>query len=163
MQAPQKILIRRAAAEDTGAIAAVLRDSFIEYEALYTEGGFNATVLDPERIRRRMEEGPVWVAQRDSAVAGTAAAVATAEGFYMRGMAVLPAARGLGIAGGLLKEVENAALAGGYRRLFLSTTPFLSSAIRLYEQSGFRRTEDGVHDLFGTPLFTMEKILKARP
>ncbi len=41
--------------------------------------------------------------------------------------------------------------------MFLSTTPFLHSAIRLYERFGYRRTDDGMNDLFGTPLFTMEK------
>jgi hypothetical protein len=41
----------------------------------------------------------------------------------------------------------------------LSTTPFLNSAIRLYENFGFRRNEAEPHDLFGTPMFTMEKIL----
>ena len=37
------------------------------------------------------------------------------------------------------------------------TTPFLSSAIRLYEGFGFRRTNDGPQELLGTPLFTMKK------
>ena len=43
--------------------------------------------------------------------------------------------------------------------MFLSTTPFLESAIRLYEKFGFQRTSDGPLDLFGTPLFTMQKSL----
>jgi len=38
----------------------------------------------------------------------------------------------------------------------------LSRAIRVYESFGFRRTEDGPQDLFGTPLFTMEKALSGR-
>jgi hypothetical protein len=38
-------------------------------------------------------------------------------------------------------------------------TPFLNTAIRLYEAFGFRRMNDGPHDLFGTPLFTMEKTV----
>jgi len=49
----------------------------------------------------------------------------------------------------------------GCKRLYLSTTPFLHSAIRLYERCGFRRTDEGPHDLFGTPLFTMEKGVSA--
>jgi hypothetical protein len=44
--------------------------------------------------------------------------------------------------------------------LLLSTTPFLSEAIKLYERSGFRRSTEGPRELFGTPLFTMEKQLK---
>ena len=33
------------------------------------------------------------------------------------------------------------------------------SAIRLYEQAGFARTSVPPHELFGTPLFTMEKVI----
>ena len=90
---------------------------------------------------------------------GTVAAVVRDESVYIRSMAVLPAARGLGAGAKLLQQVEDWALSQRRPRLFLSTTPFLSSAIRLYERSGYRRTNDGLHDLFGTPLFTMEKTL----
>jgi hypothetical protein len=43
--------------------------------------------------------------------------------------------------------------------LLLSTTPFLASAIRLYEQYGFVKSDRGPQNLFGTPLFAMEKPL----
>ncbi len=59
-----------------------------------------------------------------------------------------------------MSHVENVASEHGFRRLFLSTTPFLTSAIRLYERWGFQRSDEGPHDLHGTPLFTMVKILR---
>jgi GNAT superfamily N-acetyltransferase len=59
----------------------------------------------------------------------------------------------------LLEKIESFASACGYKRLFLSTTTFLGRAIRLYESFGFQRLNDEPHDLFGTPLFTMEKVL----
>jgi GNAT superfamily N-acetyltransferase len=59
----------------------------------------------------------------------------------------------------LLQHVEDWATSQGCSRLFFSTTPFLSAAIRLYEKFGFRRTGEGPHELAGTPLFTMEKKL----
>jgi RimJ/RimL family protein N-acetyltransferase len=65
--------------------------------------------------------------------------------------------RGQRIGQRLLTQVEHYAFTKGYRRLFLSTTPFLNRAIRLYEGSGFVR--NGVDDLHGTPLITMEKYL----
>ena len=68
-------------------------------------------------------------------------------------------ARGMRIGAALLSQVEQFALAGNFKRLVLSTTPFLDRAIQLYEHFGFRRTTEGSNDLFGTPLFTMEKLL----
>jgi ribosomal protein S18 acetylase RimI-like enzyme len=59
----------------------------------------------------------------------------------------------------LLNQVERFAVAGGYQHLALSTTPFLTRAIRLYQQFGFQRTGEGPSDLFGTPPFTMVKLL----
>jgi hypothetical protein len=55
--------------------------------------------------------------------------------------------------------VERLARQHGLSRLFLSTTPFLAEAIRLYEREGFRRTPEGPQTLCGTPLITMEKPL----
>jgi ribosomal protein S18 acetylase RimI-like enzyme len=53
----------------------------------------------------------------------------------------------------LLAQVEMFARRHGDRRLTLSTTPFLTGAIQLYERAGFRRVEEGPDDLRGTPLF----------
>jgi ribosomal protein S18 acetylase RimI-like enzyme len=76
-------------------------------------------------------------------------------------MAVLPTARGQRIGELLLLQIESYAGEQGHERLVLSTTPFLHRAIRLYENFGFRRNGEGPHDLFGTPLFTMEKFLES--
>jgi GNAT superfamily N-acetyltransferase len=160
MPAATQIEIRLAGPEDAPAIAAVLHESFEEFKALYTDGGFAATALSSEQVLARMREGPVWVAVRKGVMLGTVAAVAEGESVYIRGMAVLPSARGSGVGAALLRRVEDWAASQGRSRLFLSTTAFLSSAIRLYERSGFRRTGEGVHDLFGTPLFTMKKIFR---
>lgn len=155
----RQIQIRRAQPDDAAVIAAVLYQSFVAFKALYTEDGFSATTPCKEQIEARMREGPVLVASCDGAIVGTVSVVARGNALYIRSMAVLPAARGSGAGSALLEQVEGWAAAEGATRLFLSTTPFLESAIRLYEKFGFRRTSDGPFDLFGTPLFTMEKSL----
>ncbi len=161
MYGATQIEVRRAGPEDAPAIATVLRQSFVEFRALYTDGGFSATTPGADGILSRMQEGPVWVALREGAVLGTVAAVVKGDSVYIRGMAVLPSARGLGCGARLLQHLEAWAGGEGCTRLFLSTTPFLDSAIRLYGRFGFYRTREGTHDLSGTPLFTMEKILSA--
>jgi putative acetyltransferase len=159
MQPATQIEIRRAVPEDAAVIAEVLHQSFAEFKVLYTDGGFAATTPGAEKVLMRMREGPVWVALRGGVAMGTVAAIVKGESVYVRGMAVLPNSRGSGAGAKLLQEVEVWASREGHLRLFLSTTPFLHSAIRLYEKYGFHRTDKGLHDLFGTPLFTMEKVL----
>jgi CubicO group peptidase (beta-lactamase class C family) len=158
--------IRLATPADAAAIADLLRAAFAEHVAQYTAAAMDATVLDAERVSARMREGPVWVAVQRGAIVGTVGAVAREDSVYMRGMGVLPSARGACIGERLLQAVEQFAREDAALRLFLSTTPYLHRAIALYERLGFRRSDAGPHDLFGTPLFTMEKPLgssRARP
>lgn len=154
-----RMQIRTAALEDVEAIAFVLRASFAEFESLYTPDGFAATTPSADQIRERWNEGPVWVAVQNEEIVGTVAALPKCSGLYVRSMVTLPAARGQGIAGRLLKEIESFAINHHHKRLFLSTTPFLKQAIRLYEHFGFERSDEGKQDLFGTLLFTMVKVL----
>jgi GNAT superfamily N-acetyltransferase len=151
--------IRESTPEEAAEIADLLRRSFAEYESSYTPAAFAATISTPDQIAVRMKEGPIWVALSEGEIVGTVSAVLKGEALYIRGMAVDPLARGGGIGKGLLKRVEEFAIGRGLRRLFLSTTPFLLRAIALYERHGFRRNDEGPHDLRGTPLFTMVKNL----
>lgn len=155
------IEVRLANPGDASLIASVMRESFVEYRSLYTEEGFAATTPTADQVQSRILEGPVWIALRSDVVVGTASAVLRVDELYVRGMAVLPLARGLHIGEHLLEELENFALAHNCRRMVLSTTPFLLRAIRLYERTGFTRTTEGPHHLFGTPLFSMAKELRA--
>ena len=157
---PETIEIRSAVPDDAPSIASVLYQSFVEYKSSYTPEGFAATTPTAEQIQTRMSEGPVWVVLSDQAIVATVSVVSQGDSLYIRGMAVLPDARGTKIGEQLLAHIERFASDRGVKRLFLSTTPFLSSAIRLYERFGFKRTSDAPHDLFGTPLFTMEKLLE---
>jgi len=157
--AEQEIQIRSATPADAEAIASVLFKSFVEYQPRYTAEGFTATVLRPQQIEARMTEGPIWVALENGVFVGTVSVVLKPEGLYIRGMAVDPIARGKGIGRKLLDCAEEFAIQNGCERLFLNTTPFLSSAIKLYERYGFQRSSAGPDNLFGTPLFTMTRTL----
>ena len=153
------VVIRIASSADAPSIAAVLHESFLQYEAVYTAGGFAATTPDGEEIQRRMTEGPTWVAVRANAIVGTVSVVPSGERLYVRSMAVVPSARGQNIGVKLLRHVEDFAAANNYKSLFLSTTPFLSPAIKLYQQMGFVFSDEQIEDLHGTPLLRMEKGL----
>ena len=151
------VQIHLATVSDMEAVATVLRDAFLEFKSLYTEAAFEETTPNSDTLRRRLGEGRIWVARLQGKIVGTISVVEKPNGMYIRSTAVLPSARGNRIARMLLEEVESFALSRRTERLFLSTTPFLHAAIRLYEDFGFRRTSEPPHDLFDTPLFTMEK------
>ena len=161
-QKPSQIDVRMAVAEDASAIAAVLERAFREYRESYTQDGFIATVLAEDKIATRMAQGPMWVALDNEEIVGTVAAVSKGEALHVRSMGIVPEARGKRIGELLLKNVEAFAMAQRHQRMTLSTTPFLSRAIRLYERFGFQPSAEGPADLFGTPLFTMTKRL-SRP
>ena len=152
--------VRLATLEDAASISEVLLQSFIEYKSEYTPEGFAATTPTVEQIKNRLTEGPVWVALLDGTAVATVSAVSHGDSLYVRGMAALPSARGHQLGKLLMDSVQDFAAARACKRLYLCTTPFLSRAIVLYEQLGFIRTDEGPHDLHGTPLFTMEKMVE---
>lgn len=145
---------------EAASIASVLYQAFVEFEPLYTPAAFSATTPTSDQIQKRWSEGPVWVVAEASQLVGTISAVPKGEGLYIRSMAVLPSHRGQEIGYLLLQAVEHFANTQSIQSMFLSTTPFLAGAIRLYEQYGFHRSNAGPHELFGTPLFSMVKPLE---
>jgi ribosomal protein S18 acetylase RimI-like enzyme len=132
----------------------------MEFRRLYTETAFSMTALSAVQTEVRMCEGPIWVATVNDEVIGTVSAVSNDKGLYLRGMAVLPEARGRAIGPNLLKLVIEYARKGGQKLVYLNTTPFLERAIRLYESFGFVRIDEEPQDFFGTPVFTMVKHLE---
>jgi GNAT superfamily N-acetyltransferase len=150
--------LSRASVGDAEAIYALMRASFGPFEAQYTPGCFDATVLDPERIQRRIDEGVVWMARIGGRLIGTVGAVSDGERLYARGMAVDPAARSQGVGGRLLEAVQAHAREAGYGEIWLSTTTFLDASQRLYERFGMLPCA-GPTDLHGTPLVSFCKSI----
>jgi GNAT superfamily N-acetyltransferase len=69
----------------------------------------------------------------------------------------VPEARGAGLAARLLAEAERYAIDHGFDRLALDTTPFQTSAAKLYERFGFQPGRG--HTLHDTPMIRMTKLL----
>lgn len=151
------ITIRKATPKDAETIADILYQAFISIRSLYTLEAFNATVIPASKVIERIKEGVVWLALYEGEAVGTVSTIEKKEGLYIRGMAVLPKARGLTIGWHLLENIEKEAAGKGYERLLLSTTPFLYSAIELYKNFGF--TKGSKEEFFGTDLFSWKKLL----
>ena len=150
------IRISRAKHRDAAAIESLLYESFLEHERAYTPKAFHITTPRKHEIETRIKQWTVWVALHANVIVGTVSALREGEALHIRSMAVRPSMRGRGIGKLLLQRVERFALANGYKCLILNTTPFLASAIRLYERFGFRPT-GSEREWFGTRLTAMAK------
>ncbi len=150
--------IRLAKVEDARLIANILREAFAEFAANYTPEAMVVVTPPADEIAGRFEEGPIWVAEINDEIVATVSVVPETEWLYIRSMAVLPKAQGLGIGHGLLDAIEKYGIENGFNRLFLYTTHFSTDAIRLYEKHGFRRVRDtSAEEWFGTPGLSMDK------
>jgi ribosomal protein S18 acetylase RimI-like enzyme len=150
------IRIRKAKHRDAAAIELLLYESFLEYERAYAPEAFWITTPQKREIERRIKHWTVWVAVQGNVIVGTVSAHPEGGALHIRSMAVRPSMRGRGIGKLLLRRVEKFASANQYKSLILNTTPFLASAIRLYERFGFRAT-GRERDWFGTTLSAMAK------
>ena len=152
--------IRRATKNDAPSILRCLATAFEEYRGSYTSAGFLDTVLTHDTIRQRLQEMVVFVATDESGqIIGTIACnlIDEDEG-HIRGMAVLPAWQGLGIAARLLSSAESQLREQNCKRVSLDTTEPLQRAIHFYEKNGFRPSGRS-RDFFGMPLFEYVKAL----
>lgn len=153
--------IRRATSSDARAVSALLRRAFQEFEPLYTPEAFVATVQPESGVLKRLEEGPLWVAENELGVLGTIAAVRSDDSVMVRGMAVDPAARGQRIGRTLLCTSEDFARKQEVDSMSLYTTAFLLSAIGLYQSAGFEFTGEKISP-HGTELLGMVRVFDKR-
>jgi GNAT superfamily N-acetyltransferase len=116
-------------------------------------------------------EGLFLVAERDGAAVGCGGFRACAEApppaAEVKRLFVVPEARGFGVARFLMAELERAAAASGYERLWLETGTAQPEAMGLYAATGYVRiapygefrdspqsvcfAKDLRHEVFGTP------------
>lgn len=154
-----QIIIRLADFSDATDIADLLKDSFSEYKSLYTKRAFTETVLGVYKIKERIYNKRTWIILIDGAIKGTISLIPAHDTLYIKSVAVAPTARRHGLGKLMLEHAEHEAKRMRLRYLELTTTHFLSAALRLYENFGFEQR--GQKDLYGTPLIRMIKDLKA--
>jgi ribosomal protein S18 acetylase RimI-like enzyme len=155
--------IRPAGPGDAEAIARVLEAGFAPLRGHYTPAAYAATVPPPDAIRARFPAARAWLAELHGEAVGTVTVRPAPAGAYIQSMAVVPAARGLGVGRRLLEEAVRSARSQGAGRAYLSTAPFLAAAIGLYRSFGFVHVPEGPPDLHGTPLLTMALGLGQAP
>jgi ribosomal protein S18 acetylase RimI-like enzyme len=158
MESPAEIEIRPAGEDDAGAILKCLAAAFEPYRAEYSPAAFADTVLDEETVHVRFLQMHVMVATASGNVVGTISGVCYGGEGHLRGTAVLPEWRRLGVAAKLLAAIESDLRARGCERITLGTTLPLQAAMKFYEKNGYRRSAN-IADFFGMLLLEYVKHL----
>ena len=146
------VVIRHGREADVPGILNCLQTAFAPFRQDYSDAGFRDTVLDATQLRMRMTEMSVFVAERDTDIAGTVAAAIDGDEGHLRGMAVLPSCEHAGVGRRLVRRALDELTVSGCRRATLGTTAVLVRAATFYESAGFTRT-GRVRDFFGMPLY----------
>jgi ribosomal protein S18 acetylase RimI-like enzyme len=158
MESAAEVEIRPAVKDDAGAILKCLAAAFEPYRAEYSPAAFADTVLDEETVLVRFLQMHILVATVSGDVVGTISGACHGGEGHLRGMAVLPEWRRLGVAAKLLAAIESYLSARGCNRITLDTTLPLQAAMKFYEKNGYRRSAN-VADFFGMPLLEYVKQL----
>jgi GNAT superfamily N-acetyltransferase len=150
---PMHLPIRDARADELDAIREVTLAAYAEYGAVMPEPvwlGYRRQLLatlDSEGPAERI------VAERNGVIVGSVLLFPPATSAYggaaarvdcpeVRLLAVVPAARGLGVGTALMNECARRARAGGATVLGLHTTDIMQAAVRMYERIGYVRAPD---------------------
>ena len=95
----------------------------------------------------------IWIAQNDKNIVGSVAIVKFSDDqAQLRWLLVHPEVRGLGLGKTLVEKAIQFSKMKGYRSIFLWTLDILSVAKKLYQSSGFKKTEENPCRLWGVPL-----------
>lgn len=138
-------VIRPIESRDDAAVAAIIRTVMPEFGA----GGEGFAINDPEvdwmsRAYARPRSA-YFVVEIDGQVAGGGGVAplvgADATTCELQKMYFLPGARGRGAGAALMARCLASARGFGFERCYLETLGGMDAAMRLYERSGFRRTD----------------------
>ncbi|MBS0538851.1 MAG: GNAT family N-acetyltransferase [Proteobacteria bacterium] len=156
-----RLVLRAATPADAPVIAATIAAAFEQYRGKLVpeSGAFRETA---EGIARELAKGAgAIVAEQDGSVVGCVMTKCEEGDLYFGRLSVLPAARGLGLAGKLIAAVEADARARQLPGVRLGVRIALPANQKLFQSLGYRETSREAHPGFDHPTsINMRKALK---
>jgi len=136
------VFYREVQIEDNEALAAMIREVFMEHEAPREGTVFSDPTTDDLYGLFRRSGSVLWVAEVNGIpkgccgiypTEGLAESCAELVKYYLA-----PLERGRGIGRKLMEKCIDSARRTGYRQLYLESLPHFSKAVDIYEKLGFR-------------------------
>lgn len=153
------LVLRPATAADAAALAATIGAAFEQYRGkLVPESGAFQETADGIARELAGDAGAI-VAERNGAVVGCVMTSLLEGDLYLGRLSVLPAARGLGLAGRLIEAVEAEARARGLPGVRLGVRIALPANQKLFNSLGYREISREAHP--GFDHFTSINMRKA--
>jgi ribosomal protein S18 acetylase RimI-like enzyme len=154
------LVLRAAGPSDAPTVAATIAAAFMQYRGKLVpeSSAFRET---PEAITAQLAAGSsVIVAERNGTMIGCVVAEVLEGDLYFGRLAVLPEARGLGLAKRLIGAVEDEARRRGLPGVRLGVRIALSANQRLFQSLGYREISREAHPGFDHPTsINMRKAL----
>jgi ribosomal protein S18 acetylase RimI-like enzyme len=154
------LVLRAASAADAPMIAATIAAAFMQYRGTLVpeSSAFRET---PETIANQLAAGSsVIVAERNGTMIGCVVSEVLEGDLYFGRLAVLPTARGLGLAKRLISAVEEEARRRGLPGVRLGVRIALEVNQRLFNALGYREISREAHPGFDHPTsINMRKAL----
>jgi N-acetylglutamate synthase-like GNAT family acetyltransferase len=121
-----------------------------EYNLDHTFEGYVAAGLGNFAKSFDKRKDRLWLAEEGGRIVGSIAIAGQADfTAQLRWFLVDPQARGSGLGGRLLRHSVEFCRGRNFRSVFLWTLSDLKAAAHLYQQAGFRRTEQKTHEIWG--------------
>ena len=143
------VQVREVMADEYDAAGRVTLEAYAHLPGAHMSDDYATELVD---VQRRAAEAVVLVAVDGEAVVGAVTYVPDATSPWaedlrdgevgIRMMAVSPAAQGRGIGGALIAACIARARAEGRSAVFLHSTPWMTTAHRVYERVGFARVPE---------------------
>lgn len=136
----QNFLIRNWQPGDRTPATNLIRSVLAEYHLNFEPEAADRDVVDVENSYLTTG-GEFWVVQQFDQLVGTGGYYPVMRGekaVEIRKMYLLPHVRGLGLGKYLLQQLEQAIAERGFRQIWVETASVLTTAVKLYEQSGYQ-------------------------